>query len=97
MTDRQLASPAVAPYNAIAKNITAYIASSGNNPMKCALYINSTKAFVASTEERTINTGGSTTFQWKTFNFTTEVTITSGTTYLIACYSDYISGVVRLG
>lgn len=64
----------------------------GNNPhgnsIKCALYLNSTKALVTNgvTEERNIGYSGFT--KWHTFNFTTPPTISSGTDYLIVTWAN---------
>jgi hypothetical protein len=80
-----VASRFTASNNGNANSITAYLSNPGTTMgrVKCAIYRESDKALLASTQEKSIS-GGS--IGWQTFTLTTAPTLTAGASYSIVAW-----------
>jgi hypothetical protein len=75
--------------NATAHSICGNFIVSANGydvPITCAIYDNATTTLVAQTEERIFNSAF--TYDWQTFNFTTDVYLDNNTDYLLMVWSN---------
>jgi hypothetical protein len=84
--DAQVGSPATPTYNGTGVNITVRVWTDGDYTIKAALYDNSTERLLYTTEERTINTASS--WSWEIFNFTEYTPLYNDTEYLIVAYAN---------
>lgn len=78
--------------NGTANSISVYIDGT-NHKTKCAIYDNTTLAFLMGTEEK-ILTGN--TLAWVTYNLTSGLAINTSTEYLICAWGNSTGGTVRL-
>ena len=80
-----VASRFTSSVSGLATSVTAYLTNVGSSAgtAKCAIYRESDKTLLASTQEKSIGIGSQ---GWQTFNFATAPSLTAGTSYSIVIW-----------